>query len=118
VLAKGTLLRDRFGPGVDLVSDVAGPPPALPEEPRVAAVFRALDLDRDGYLVHSQMRVLMERLGEPMSDEAARVFLALADGDRDGRISLPELLHQLAPGDRPPAGGDDHPSPGTTSPVS
>jgi hypothetical protein len=83
VLANGTLLRDRFGLGGDLVSDVAEPPPALPEEPRVAAVFRAL-----------------------------------ADGDGDGRVSLPELLHQLAPGDLPPAGGDDHPSPGTTSPVS
>jgi len=118
VLANGTFLVDRFGlhetpldqvaaqPGAQPASGAVLPPalpPALPEAARVAAVFRALDTDRDGHLVRAEMRALMAYLGEPMSDEAAGIFLALADRDGDGRVSEAELISQLAPGDPPPS---------------
>jgi hypothetical protein len=115
VLANGSFLLDRFNAGDSPLNQVGvplAPPPdptpepaaapepvaALPDAAQVAAVIRALDVDRDGYLARSELRALMAYLGEPMTDQSVRIFLALTDVDGDDRISEAELLRHLAPG--------------------
>ncbi|GII88325.1 hypothetical protein Ssi03_63150 [Sphaerisporangium siamense] len=60
-----------------------------------AVTFELVDADKDGLISAEELLRLMEVLGQPVSQEAARAAVARLDVDGDGRISLEEFSAYL-----------------------
>ena len=61
--------------------------------------FQAFDSDNDGLVTAPELRGLLASLGLDKSEAEARDMLARADGDRDGRLSVEELLDVMNAGE-------------------
>ena len=49
--------------------------------------FKIFDKDSNGYINASELKELMEKLGEKLSDEEIEKMIAEADLDEDGKVS-------------------------------
>lgn len=56
---------------------------------KIKALFKEQDLDGDEYITLEEFKVI---LGEGFTDEDVRGFLAEADANADGKITLDEYL--------------------------
>jgi Ca2+-binding EF-hand superfamily protein len=55
-------------------------------------VFRMFDLDGDGQITAGELRAVLAKLGEEISDGEAVERIRGGDTDADGKISLAEFL--------------------------
>ncbi len=59
------------------------------------ATFEMVDVDGDGYITAAELRSLMHALGQDISQSRAVEIVVQADGNADGRISLPEFAELM-----------------------
>ena len=57
-------------------------------EEDVAHAFRVFDRDGDGLISEEELRLTMNNLGEPLTDQEVRSMIEEADLDGDGRINF------------------------------
>ena len=50
--------------------------------------FAVFDVDKDGYITKSELRQVMNRLGESLTDEQLDAMIREADSDGDGKIDI------------------------------
>ncbi|GGQ14659.1 calmodulin [Actinomadura coerulea] len=55
------------------------------------ATFELVDVDGDGYISTAELKNLMTRLGQDITETRAVEVVVAADANRDGRISLEEF---------------------------
>ncbi|WP_396453837.1 EF-hand domain-containing protein [Actinomadura sp.] len=55
------------------------------------ATFELVDVDGDGYISTAELKNLMSRLGQDITDMRAVEVVVAADANRDGKISLEEF---------------------------
>ncbi|MDQ1287082.1 MAG: EF-hand protein [Actinomycetota bacterium] len=65
----------------------------LPEN--YEATFAAIDADGDGMITAVELRDLMSRYGESLSDDTAAGVIRMMDGDGDGRVTRAEMATYL-----------------------
>ena len=52
--------------------------------------FKVFDVDGDGYITADELRQIMAKLGETLTDEEVEMMIEEADSDGDGQISYKE----------------------------
>ena len=52
----------------------------------IREAFQALDRNGDGFITADELRNVMSKLGENLSDQEVRAMIAEADANGDGRI--------------------------------
>jgi len=62
------------------------------EDDDVQQAFRAFDLDKDGFISPSELKTVMARLGENLTDTEVADIIKEADKDNDGKLNLNEFL--------------------------
>lgn len=60
-------------------------------EEDVAHAFKVFDRDGDGLITGEELRLTMNNLGEPITEEEVRDMIAEADIDGDGKINFAEF---------------------------
>ncbi|GAA4226742.1 hypothetical protein GCM10022254_12670 [Actinomadura meridiana] len=55
------------------------------------ATFELVDVDGDGYISTAELKNLMTKLGQDITETRAVEVVVAADANRDGRISLEEF---------------------------
>ncbi|TMQ90256.1 EF-hand domain-containing protein [Actinomadura soli] len=55
------------------------------------ATFELVDVDGDGYISTAELKNLMSRLGQDITDTRAVEVVVAADANGDGKISLAEF---------------------------
>nr|WP_302931885.1 EF-hand domain-containing protein [Actinomadura sp. NAK00032] len=55
------------------------------------ATFELVDVDGDGYISTAELKNLMTKLGQDVTDTRAVEVVVAADANRDGKISLEEF---------------------------
>jgi calmodulin-like protein 11 len=53
--------------------------------------FAVFDVDKDGYITKSELRQVMNRLGENLTDKQLDAMIKEADKDGDGKINAKEF---------------------------
>ena len=53
--------------------------------------FAVFDVDKDGYITRSELRQVMNRLGENLTDKQLDAMIKEADKDGDGKINAKEF---------------------------
>ncbi|XP_075260109.1 neo-calmodulin-like [Convolutriloba macropyga] len=53
--------------------------------------FEVMDTDQSGYLSPDELKIVMDKIGRPMSDEETAHFLEIADKNGDGEIDFVEF---------------------------
>lgn len=53
--------------------------------------FAVFDVDKDGYITKSELRQVMNRLGENLTDKQLDAMIREADKDGDGKINAKEF---------------------------
>lgn len=66
---------------------------------RLVEAFQAFDSDNDGLVTAAELRGLLASLGLDKSEAEARDMVARADADRDGWLSVDELLDVMNAGE-------------------
>ena len=61
-------------------------------EVELKAAFNFFDIDRDGFITAPELRVVLRKLGEKMTDEEIDDIVKEGDKDGDGRINYQEFL--------------------------
>ena len=61
-----------------------------------AETFRLIDANNDGLISATELRQLMEALGDEVSEDATERAVEIIDSDGDGLISLDEFATYLA----------------------
>lgn len=75
-------------------------PTADQEEKELRDAFRVFDKHNRGYIVASDLRAVLQCLGEDLSEEEIEDMIKEVDVDGDGRIDFYEFVHALGePGD-------------------
>ncbi|KAJ3124765.1 hypothetical protein HK100_011121 [Physocladia obscura] len=64
-------------------------------ESEFTRAFRLYDENGDGFIVSSELKHVMTRMGNTMSDEEIDQWIKDADVNKDGKISLVEFLQVL-----------------------
>lgn len=85
--ASGDLSLDEF------MALVTGQP--APVDPELVRAFRAMDLDGDGAITASELKVLFDAAGVNAAEEV-RAFVAEGDRDGDGRVTFDEFLRMAS----------------------
>jgi hypothetical protein len=62
------------------------------EDANAEQVFRMFDLDGDGQITAGELRSVLAKLGEDITDDEAVERIRTGDTDGDGKISLAEFL--------------------------
>ena len=57
----------------------------------MAEAFAVFDVDKDGYITKSELRQVMNRLGENLTDKQLDAMIKEADKDGDGKINAKEF---------------------------
>ena len=60
-------------------------------EDDVAHAFKVFDRDADGLITAEELKLTMNNLGEPLTDEEVKAMIAEADLDGDGKINFSEF---------------------------
>lgn len=53
--------------------------------------FAVFDVDKDGYITKSELRQVMNQLGENLTDKQLDAMIKEADKDGDGKINAKEF---------------------------
>lgn len=51
------------------------------------AAFQVFDLDHNGFITKDELKVAMEKIGEPLTDGQITYIIKMADLDMDGKIN-------------------------------
>ena len=70
------------------------------EEREMAEAFRVFDADGDGYVTAEELRQVMERLGESLTNDEVKAMILAADMDGDGRVDFGEFVKLMHLGQR------------------
>ena len=54
--------------------------------------FRVFDLDGDGFITRDELRIVMKKMGEGLTNAELDKILATADIDHDGKINYNEFV--------------------------
>jgi len=65
-------------------------------EEDVAHAFKVFDRDGDGLITAEELRLTMNNLGEPITEEEVKAMIAEADLDGDGKINFVEFKSLIA----------------------
>jgi len=65
-------------------------------EEDVAHAFKVFDRDGDGLITAEELRLTMNNLGEPITEEEVKAMIAEADIDGDGKINFVEFKSLIA----------------------
>ena len=65
-------------------------------EDKIKKAFNLFDKNGDGTVSHSEVKVVMSELGEPMSDTDIKEMIASVDTSRDGVLSLSEFVKMMS----------------------
>jgi len=65
-------------------------------EEDVAHAFKVFDRDGDGLITAEELRLTMNNLGEPITEEEVKAMIAEADIDGDGNINFVEFKSLIA----------------------
>ena len=65
-------------------------------EEDVAHAFKVFDRDGDGLITAEELRLTMNNLGEPITEEEVKAMIAEADIDGDGKINFAEFKSLIA----------------------
>mmetsp|Transcript_23882 Transcript_23882/g.68597 ORF Transcript_23882/g.68597 Transcript_23882/m.68597 type:complete len:155 (+) Transcript_23882:122-586(+) len=57
--------------------------------------FKVFDVDGDGFITAEELRQIMEKLGETLTDEEVDMMIEEADADGDGQVSYKEFSKLL-----------------------
>ncbi|XP_012523492.1 calmodulin isoform X2 [Monomorium pharaonis] len=85
---------------VEIVSNIGGASTAAPpdqdqEEQELRDAFRVFDKHNRGYITASDLRAVLQCLGEDLSEEEIEDMIKEVDVDGDGRIDFYEFVHAL-----------------------
>ncbi|XP_033214696.1 calmodulin-like isoform X2 [Belonocnema kinseyi] len=85
---------------VEIVSNIGGESAAAPtdqdqEEQELRDAFRVFDKHNRGYITASDLRAVLQCLGEDLSEEEIEDMIKEVDVDGDGRIDFYEFAHAL-----------------------
>lgn len=78
-------------------------------EVELREAFNVFDTDRSGYINSAELKLVMYRLGETVTDEELREMTLKADTDGSGHISFSEFVSMMMGGNnmpREPTGGE------------
>ncbi|XP_012298760.2 calmodulin-like protein 3 [Aotus nancymaae] len=64
-------------------------------EEQIREAFRVFDKDGNGFVSASELRHIMTRLGEKLSDEEVDEMIRAADTDGDGQVNYEEFVRML-----------------------
>ncbi|KAK6170336.1 hypothetical protein SNE40_018750 [Patella caerulea] len=64
-------------------------------EDELFTAFCLFDEDKDGYISIDEMRLVMKKLGENLTDEEAHDMIRLADLDGDGKVNYSEFVKMM-----------------------
>ncbi|XP_022910542.1 calcium-binding protein E63-1 [Onthophagus taurus] len=59
------------------------------------AAFQVFDLDNNGYITRDELKIAMEKIGEPVTEEQITQLITMADVDLDGKINYEEFSRLL-----------------------
>lgn len=59
--------------------------------------FRVFDVDRNGYISVDELKQVMAKLGEELSQEVLEAMIHEADVDQDGQVNYEEFVRILSP---------------------
>lgn len=64
-------------------------PDATSQDPQkdLMAAFKVFDLDNNGYITRDEIKIAMEKIGEPVTEDQINEMITMADIDMDGRIN-------------------------------
>ena len=65
------------------------------EEMNVA--FKMFDKDKNGYIEREELKQMMTKLGEKLTDGEIDEMMKEADTDKDGRVNYNEFLAMMKP---------------------
>ena len=65
------------------------------EEMKVA--FKMFDKDKNGYIERDELKQMMTKLGEKLTDGEIDEMMKEADTDNDGRVNYNEFLAMMKP---------------------
>ena len=65
------------------------------EEMKVA--FEMFDKDKNGYIERDELKQMMTKLGEKLTDREIDEMMKEADTDKDGRVNYNEFLSMMKP---------------------
>lgn len=57
----------------------------------MSEAFAVFDVDKDGFITKGELRQVMNRLGENLTDEQLDAMIREADLDNDGKINAEEF---------------------------
>jgi calmodulin len=57
----------------------------------MAEAFAVFDVDKDGFITKGELRQIMNRLGENLTDEQLDAMIKEADKDGDGKVNAEEF---------------------------
>ena len=67
------------------------------EEREIIEAFRVFDVDGDGYVTAVELRKVMAKLGEHLTDDDVDSMIIAADADGDGRVDFKEFAKMMNP---------------------
>ncbi|CAH0555184.1 unnamed protein product [Brassicogethes aeneus] len=59
------------------------------------AAFQVFDIDNDGYIKRDELKIAMEMIGEPVTEEQISNFIVMTGTDEEGKISYEGFLKLL-----------------------
>ena len=59
---------------------------------KMTEMFRTIDVDGDGVITSEELRVVLERAGDTISQEQVQLIIKRYDDNQDGVVSLEEFL--------------------------
>lgn len=64
----------------------------IDEQEDALAAFNSFDLDRDGLISPNELKTVLARLGENLTDSEVADMIKESDKDGDGKLNLVEFL--------------------------
>ena len=59
--------------------------------------FKMFDKDKNGYIEREELKQMMTKLGEKLTDSEIDEMMKEADTDKDGRVNYNEFLAMMKP---------------------
>jgi len=69
---------------------------AIEEDDDIQQAFKAFDLNKDGFIDGSELKTVLERLGEKLTESEVADIIKDADKDNDGKLNFNEFLSMMS----------------------
>ncbi len=63
----------------------------IEEFDKVEEAFKLMDLDKDGFITKTELRQMMSKFGEILTDEELNAMIDEADTNKDGKVDINEF---------------------------